>query len=84
MSMACEVWCMWGVSKLCVWLSVERDRKILRMVMENRTDISCIAQKFLSRKLHVCGLCVCMYVREREKYFIKLAPSALNCVGGHC
>ena len=46
---------------------MERDRKILRMVMENRTDISCIAQKFLSRKLHVCGLCVCMYVRERER-----------------
>ena len=39
--------------------------------MENRTDISCIAQKFLSRKFYVCGLCVCMYVgvceRERER-----------------
>ena len=50
---------------------MERDRKILRTVMENRTDISCIAQKFLSRKFYVCGLCVCMYVcvceRERER-----------------
>ena len=46
---------------------MERDRKILRTVMENRTDISCIAQKFLSRKFYVCGLCVCMYVKEREK-----------------
>ena len=35
--------------------------------MENRTDISCIAQKFLSRKFYVCGLCVCMYVCETER-----------------